>query len=182
MLYLCIRKIKQADQLIVIQLVVYNISLVSSFLFILAKSYQLVQLKHKALSRERRGFAFLQGQGTPRAEKNQVPQPRRKMQTPLNLASVASASFLAQHQPSSAPLCLPKDIKMSLKSQRRLHFTTVVCHEVVRKIKTGLNHHLSLTLYFPHNLMFLQYVKWGRRILRRFNGTCSTSERQKTKV
>ena len=124
MLYLCIRKIKQADQLIVIQLVVYNISLVSSFLFILAKSYQLVQLKHKALSRERRGFAFLQGWGTPRAEKNQVPQPRRKM--------------------------------------RRLHFTTVVCHEVVRKIKTGLNHHLSLTLYFPHNLLFLQYVKWGR--------------------
>ena len=147
MLYLCIRKIKQADQLIVIQLVVYNISLVSSFLFILAKSYQLVQLKHKALSRERRGFAFLQGQGTPRAEKNQVPQPRRKMQTPLNLASVASASFLAQHQPSSAPLCLPKDIKMSLKSQRRPHLTTAVCHSVVGNRYTQSLSYISIPFF-----------------------------------
>ena len=54
------------------------------------------------------------------------------MQTPLNLASVASASFLASHLPSSAPLCLAKDIKMSLTSQRRLHLTAVVCLEVVR--------------------------------------------------
>jgi len=60
------------------------------------------------------------------------PAARRKMQTPLNLASVASALFLASHLPSSAPPPLTEDIKISSASGVRPHLTLAEQQDGVR--------------------------------------------------
>ncbi|MBQ9163354.1 MAG: hypothetical protein IJ163_01100, partial [Bacteroidaceae bacterium] len=59
------------------------------------------------------------------------------------LLGEAKASAVANRAP--IPLGLPKDIKMSLTSQRRPHLTTVVCLDVVQKYK--MDKAKNITLY-----------------------------------